>query len=138
VDPQYFCCTTLRDVIFVELSSISVISTTCVLQHAVVCWVTARITLGFCPGPAIDPTHGTRCKESPLNSPPARGEPEMPSRRMRVNHRPTSTIETGAVRRRSRRRRRLGAQHRDILNRDRRPLLHQRRQTVLPGGIIIA
>jgi hypothetical protein len=55
VDPQYFCCTTLRDVILVEWSFISVISTTCVLQHAVVCWVTATgiraiaLTLGWKP-----------------------------------------------------------------------------------------
>jgi hypothetical protein len=39
--PQCFCCTILRDVIFVEACSASVISTTCILQHAVVCWVTA-------------------------------------------------------------------------------------------------
>jgi hypothetical protein len=38
--PQCFCCTILRDVIFVEACSASVISTTCILQHAVVCWVT--------------------------------------------------------------------------------------------------
>jgi hypothetical protein len=36
-----FCCTILRDVMFVEACSASVISTTCILQHAVVCWVTA-------------------------------------------------------------------------------------------------
>jgi hypothetical protein len=40
VDPQCFCCTTLRDVTFVEWSFISVISMTCVRQLAVVCWVT--------------------------------------------------------------------------------------------------
>jgi hypothetical protein len=39
--PQCFCCTILRDVIFVEAWSASVMSTTCILQHAVVCWVTA-------------------------------------------------------------------------------------------------
>jgi hypothetical protein len=39
--PQCFCCTILRDVIFVEACSASVISTTCILQYAVVCWVTA-------------------------------------------------------------------------------------------------
>jgi hypothetical protein len=38
---QCFCCTILRDAIFVEACSASVISTTCILQHAVVCWVTA-------------------------------------------------------------------------------------------------
>jgi hypothetical protein len=38
---QCFCCTILRDVIFVEACSASVISMTCILQHAVVCWVTA-------------------------------------------------------------------------------------------------
>jgi hypothetical protein len=35
------CCTTLRDVILVEGCSASVMSMTCILQHAVVCWVTA-------------------------------------------------------------------------------------------------
>jgi hypothetical protein len=40
--PQCFCCTILRDVIFVEACSASVISMTCILQHVVVCWVTAR------------------------------------------------------------------------------------------------
>jgi hypothetical protein len=36
-----FCSTTLRDVILVEPYFIGVMSTTCVLQHAVVCWDTA-------------------------------------------------------------------------------------------------
>jgi hypothetical protein len=44
LDPQCFCCTTLRDVILVEGCSASVISMTCILQHAVVCWVTASDT----------------------------------------------------------------------------------------------
>jgi hypothetical protein len=41
--PQCFCSTILRDVIFMEACSTSIISTTCILQHAVVCWVTAHI-----------------------------------------------------------------------------------------------
>jgi hypothetical protein len=45
--PQYFCCTILRDVIFVEGCSASIISTTCILQHAVVCWVTAPSNLAL-------------------------------------------------------------------------------------------
>jgi hypothetical protein len=35
-----FCCTTLRDVIFAEWYFVNVISTTGILQHAVVCRVT--------------------------------------------------------------------------------------------------
>jgi hypothetical protein len=42
---QCFFCTILRDVIFVEACSASVISTTYILQHAVVCWVTAEAVL---------------------------------------------------------------------------------------------
>jgi hypothetical protein len=58
---QCFCCTILRDAIFVEACSASVISTTCILQHAVVCWVTAAgiraiaLTLGWKPGKGIEP-----------------------------------------------------------------------------------
>jgi hypothetical protein len=61
VDPQCFYCTTLRDVIFVEWSFISVISTTCVLQHAVVCGVTTvgiraiALTLGWKPIKWVEP-----------------------------------------------------------------------------------
>jgi hypothetical protein len=44
--PLCFCCTTLRDVILAERCSASVISTTCILQHAVVCWVTATTGQG--------------------------------------------------------------------------------------------
>jgi hypothetical protein len=40
VDPQCFCCTTLRDVKSVERCSIGLISTTFILQYVVVCWVT--------------------------------------------------------------------------------------------------
>jgi hypothetical protein len=36
-----FCCTTLRDVILAERCFANVMSTTCILKHAVVCWVTA-------------------------------------------------------------------------------------------------
>jgi hypothetical protein len=53
--PQCFCCTILRDVIFVEACSASVISTTCILQHAMVCWVTAD-------GPCCEPSFRTRQK----------------------------------------------------------------------------
>jgi hypothetical protein len=58
---QCFCCTTLMDVIFVEACFASVISTTCILQHAVVCWVTAAgiraiaLTLGWKPSKGIEP-----------------------------------------------------------------------------------
>ena len=38
-----FCCTTLRDVIFAEWYSVNVISTTGILQHAVVCRVTTKV-----------------------------------------------------------------------------------------------
>ena len=38
-----FCCAILRDVIIVERCFMNIISTTCVLQNAVVCWVTAII-----------------------------------------------------------------------------------------------
>jgi hypothetical protein len=61
LDPQCFCCTTLRDVIIVEGCSASVISTTCILQHAVVCWVTAAgiraiaLTLCWKPSKGIEP-----------------------------------------------------------------------------------
>jgi hypothetical protein len=61
LDPQCFYCTTLRDVILVEGCSASVISTTCILQHAVVCWVTAAgiraiaLTLGWKPSKGIVP-----------------------------------------------------------------------------------
>jgi hypothetical protein len=60
-DPQCFCCTTLRDLILVEGCSASVISTTCILQHALVCWVTAAgiraisLTLGWNPSKGIEP-----------------------------------------------------------------------------------
>jgi hypothetical protein len=53
--PQCFYCTTLRDVILAERCSASVMSRTCILQHAVVCWVTAAgiranaLTLGWKP-----------------------------------------------------------------------------------------
>jgi hypothetical protein len=61
LDPQCFCCTTLRDVILVEGCFTSVISTTCILQHAVVCCVTAAgiraiaLTLGWKPSKGIEP-----------------------------------------------------------------------------------
>jgi hypothetical protein len=61
LDPQCFCCTTLRDVILVEGCSASVISITCILQHAVVCWVTVAgiraiaLTLGWKPSKGIEP-----------------------------------------------------------------------------------
>ena len=48
-----FCCTTLRDVIFAEWYFVNVISTTGILQHAVVCRVTTvgirakALTLGW-------------------------------------------------------------------------------------------
>ena len=38
-----FCCAILRDVIIVERCSMNIMSTTCVLQNAVVCWVTAGL-----------------------------------------------------------------------------------------------
>ena len=38
-----FCCTTLRDVIFAEWYFVNVISTTGILQHAVVCRVTTAL-----------------------------------------------------------------------------------------------
>ena len=50
-----FCCTTLVDVILMKRCFVSVMSTTCALQHAVVCWVTAAgiranvLTLGLKP-----------------------------------------------------------------------------------------
>jgi hypothetical protein len=44
LDPQYFCCTTQRDVIFMERCSASVMSMICIIQHGVVCWVTAITT----------------------------------------------------------------------------------------------
>jgi hypothetical protein len=51
LDPQYLCCTILRDVILMEGCSASVISTTCILQHAVVCRVTAEyIIVSACLG----------------------------------------------------------------------------------------
>jgi hypothetical protein len=37
-------CTTLRDVIFVKWYFINVMSTTYILQHAVVCWVATNIS----------------------------------------------------------------------------------------------
>ena len=40
VDPQCFCCTTLRDVIFTDKSFRECYVMTCALQYAVVCWVT--------------------------------------------------------------------------------------------------
>ena len=40
MDLAMFCCTTLRDVIFAEWYFANVISTTGILQHAVVCRVT--------------------------------------------------------------------------------------------------
>ena len=51
--PAMFCCTTLRDVIFAEWYFVNVISTTGILQHAVVCRVTTvgirakALTLGW-------------------------------------------------------------------------------------------
>ena len=60
-DLQCFCCTTPRDVIFAERCSVSVMSTTCVLQHAVVHGVTAvgiraiALTLGWKPSKGIEP-----------------------------------------------------------------------------------
>ena len=42
VDPQCFCCTTLRDVIFMDKSFRECYVTTCTLQYALVCWVTAQ------------------------------------------------------------------------------------------------
>ena len=60
-DLQCFCCTTLRDVIFAERCSVSVMSTTCVLQHVVVRGVTAvgiraiALTLGWKPSKGIEP-----------------------------------------------------------------------------------
>jgi hypothetical protein len=59
--PLCFYCTTLRDVILAERSSASVISTTCILQHAVVCWVAAAgiranaLTLGWKPIKWVEP-----------------------------------------------------------------------------------
>ena len=60
-DLQCFCCTTLRDVIFAERCSVSVMSTTCVLKHAVVRGVTAvgiraiALTLGWKSRKGIEP-----------------------------------------------------------------------------------
>jgi hypothetical protein len=54
--PQCFCCTILRDVIFVEACSASVMSTTCILQHAVVCWVTAAGRPTTAAGPSQQPS----------------------------------------------------------------------------------
>ena len=51
--PAMFCCTTLRDVIFADWYFANVISTTGILQHAVVCRVTTvgirakALTLGW-------------------------------------------------------------------------------------------
>jgi hypothetical protein len=39
MDPRCFCCTTLRDVIFIKQCFVSVVSTNRALQHAAVCWV---------------------------------------------------------------------------------------------------
>ena len=56
-----FCCAILRYVIIVEQCSINIISTTCVLQNAVVCWVTAAgiranaLTLGWKPSKWVEP-----------------------------------------------------------------------------------
>ena len=61
LDSQCFCCTTLRDVIFTERCSVSVMSTTCILQHEVVHGVTAVgiraicLTLGWKPSKGIEP-----------------------------------------------------------------------------------
>jgi hypothetical protein len=38
---MFLWCTTLRDVIQVERCFIGVMSMTCILHHAVVCWITA-------------------------------------------------------------------------------------------------
>jgi hypothetical protein len=63
--PQCFCCTILRDVIFVEACSASVTSMTCILQHAVVCWFTAAgiraiaLTLGWKPSKGIEPVESS-------------------------------------------------------------------------------
>jgi hypothetical protein len=43
-----FCCTTLRDVIFVKWYFMSVMSMTCIPQHAVVCWVTTPSSTSSC------------------------------------------------------------------------------------------
>ena len=42
VDLQCFYCTTLIDVIFIDKSFCECYVTTCALQYAVVCWVTAE------------------------------------------------------------------------------------------------
>jgi hypothetical protein len=55
--PQCFCCIILRDVIFVEACSTSVISMTCILQHAVVCWVTAQPSQSQSSGSTDDENH---------------------------------------------------------------------------------
>ena len=49
-----FCCTTLRDIIRAKRCFTCVISTTCILHHAVVCWVTAGLLVG-------DPAKARRC-----------------------------------------------------------------------------
>jgi hypothetical protein len=41
--PAMFCCTTLRDVIFVDWYFVNVISTTGILHHEVVCKVTTEM-----------------------------------------------------------------------------------------------
>jgi hypothetical protein len=66
--PLCFCCTTLRDVIFVKWYFTSVMSTTCILQHAVVCWVTTG-TMFFCQG-------GNIPKKTPVTSQDVRLEIE--------------------------------------------------------------
>jgi hypothetical protein len=43
LDPRYFCCTTLSlGVIFMGRSFMCIMPTTYSLQHAVICWVTAK------------------------------------------------------------------------------------------------
>jgi hypothetical protein len=51
---------------------------------------------GLSPRPCLRPQHhGTRSKESPLDSSPTRSEPEMPSRCRGVDHYPTSIHRGG-------------------------------------------
>ena len=69
--PAMFLMYPLRDVIFAERCSVSVMSTTCVKQHAVVRWVIAvgiraiASTLGWKPSKGIEPVgYGATAKNA--------------------------------------------------------------------------
>ena len=84
-DLQCFCCTTLRDVIFAEWCSVSVMSTTCVLQHAVVRGVTAfahparqKRATSPCHRADVGTTPPTAAADPPLERPPAARKAKSP------------------------------------------------------------